>query len=94
MSESAIGLKKTLRGLHLWGIAIGFVISSEYFGWSYGWAQAGTLGFLVTNDACGRDRPLARSWEIQSAHQGPPTASVPSRILRRDKGRRLNMPGC
>ena len=20
----------------------------EYFGWSYGWAQAGTLGFLVT----------------------------------------------
>jgi ethanolamine permease len=24
------------------------VISGEYFGWSYGWAQAGTLGFLVT----------------------------------------------
>ncbi|VEB41253.1 ethanolamine permease [Chromobacterium violaceum] len=22
------------------------VISGEYFGWSYGWAQAGTLGFL------------------------------------------------
>ena len=94
MSEGAIGLKKTLSGLHLWGIAIGLVISGEYFGWSYGWAQAGTLDFLVTNDACGRDRPLARSCEIQSAHRGPPTASVPSRMLRRDKRRRLNMPGC
>src|ERR1022692_1939610 len=48
MSESAIGLNKTLSGLHLWGIAVGLVISGEYFGWSYGWAQAGTLGFLVT----------------------------------------------
>ncbi|GAB3453908.1 ethanolamine permease [Insolitispirillum peregrinum] len=41
-------LKKSLSGLHLWGIAVGLVISGEYFGWSYGWAQAGTLGFLVT----------------------------------------------
>ena len=32
---------------HLWGIAVGLVISGEYFGWSYGWASAGTLGFLV-----------------------------------------------
>ncbi len=48
MPDSALGLKKTLRGPHLWGIAVGLVISGEYFGWSYGWAQAGTLGFLVT----------------------------------------------
>src|SRR5450631_2415765 len=48
MSESALGLKKTLTGLHLWGIAVGLVISGEYFGWSYGWDKAGTLGFLVT----------------------------------------------
>src|SRR5271170_4401157 len=48
MSESAPGLKRTLSGWHLWGIAVGLVISGEYFGWSYGWAQAGTLGFLVT----------------------------------------------
>lgn len=41
-------LKKGLSGLHLWGIAVGLVISGEYFGWSYGWAQAGTLGFLAT----------------------------------------------
>jgi ethanolamine permease len=48
VTEGAPSLKKTLSGLHLWGIAVGLVISGEYFGWSYGWAQAGTLGFLVT----------------------------------------------
>lgn len=41
-------LKRSLSGLHLWGLAVGLVISGEYFGWSYGWASAGTLGFLVT----------------------------------------------
>jgi ethanolamine permease len=48
MSEGEPALRKTLGGLHLWGIAVGLVISGEYFGWSYGWALAGTLGFLVT----------------------------------------------
>jgi ethanolamine permease len=47
MSEP-VGLARTLSGWHLWGIAVGLVISGEYFGWSYGWAQAGTLGFLLT----------------------------------------------
>lgn len=42
-------LKPTLGALHLWGIAVGLVISGEYFGWNYGWAAAGTLGFLVTS---------------------------------------------
>ncbi|XEB07877.1 ethanolamine permease [Xanthomonas sp. DAR 35659] len=41
-------LKPTLGTLHLWGIAVGLVISGEYFGWSYGWGAAGTLGLLVT----------------------------------------------
>lgn len=36
-----------LGALPLWGIAVGLVISGEYFGWSYGWASAGTLGFLI-----------------------------------------------
>ncbi|WP_313465356.1 ethanolamine permease [Pseudomonas nitroreducens] len=45
---SASQLKPTLGTLHLWGLAVGLVISGEYFGWSYGWAAAGTLGFLVT----------------------------------------------
>jgi ethanolamine permease len=48
MTDTKPGLARTLGGLHLWGIAVGLVISGEYFGWSYGWAQAGTLGFLVT----------------------------------------------
>lgn len=39
-------LKKVLGPVQLWGIAVGLVISGEYFGWSYGWASAGTLGFL------------------------------------------------
>ena len=47
-SGMASALKPTLNTVQLWGIAVGLVISGEYFGWSYGWAQAGTLGFLVT----------------------------------------------
>ncbi|MEK8032852.1 ethanolamine permease [Ideonella sp. DXS29W] len=41
-------LDKSLSTLQLWGIAVGLVISGEYFGWSYGWASAGTMGFLIT----------------------------------------------
>ena len=48
MSTPSTSLDKSLNAFHLWGIAVGLVISGEYFGWSYGWAQAGTLGFLVT----------------------------------------------
>ena len=42
-------LKATLNVWQMWGIAVGLVISGEYFGWSYGWDKAGTLGFLVTS---------------------------------------------
>jgi len=42
-------LKPVLSTLQLWGIAVGLVISGEYFGWSFGWASAGTLGFTVTS---------------------------------------------
>lgn len=48
MTQTEPQLSRSLSGIHLWGIAVGLVISGEYFGWSYGWAQAGTLGFLVT----------------------------------------------
>ena len=41
------GLKKVLGPFQLWGICVGLVTSGEYFGWSYGWNTAGTLGFLV-----------------------------------------------
>jgi len=40
-------LSKSLGVWQLWGIAVGLVISGEYFGWSYGWASAGTLGFMI-----------------------------------------------
>ena len=42
-------LSASLDTIHLWGIAVGLVISGEYFGWSYGWASAGTLGFMVSS---------------------------------------------
>lgn len=47
MSNAPAHLHKSLSAFHLWGIAVGLVISGEYFGWSYGWATAGTLGFLL-----------------------------------------------
>jgi ethanolamine permease len=47
-TPSAHALKPVLSTLQLWGIAVGLVISGEYFGWSFGWASAGTLGFMVT----------------------------------------------
>jgi ethanolamine permease len=46
--EEQCHLSATLNTAQLWGIAVGLVISGEYFGWSYGWASAGTLGFLLT----------------------------------------------
>lgn len=46
--QTQTGLKQSLSTLQLWGIAVGLVISGEYFGWSYGWASAGTMGFAVS----------------------------------------------
>lgn len=46
--DGQVTLDKSLNAFHLWAIAVGLVISGEYFGWSFGWAQAGTLGFLIT----------------------------------------------
>src|SRR6195952_2430885 len=40
-------LKKILKPVHLWAIAVGLVISGEYFGWNFGWGVAGTVGFLI-----------------------------------------------
>lgn len=44
---TSLRLEARLNAWHLWGLAVGLVISGEYFGWSYGWGSAGTLGFLV-----------------------------------------------
>lgn len=48
MQNNTQKLKPVLGTFQLWGIAVGLVISGEYFGWSYGWGAAGTIGFLVT----------------------------------------------
>jgi ethanolamine permease len=40
-------LKRVLRPIHLWAIAVGLVISGEYFGWNLGWGVSGTIGFLI-----------------------------------------------
>lgn len=50
-SEIKHSLVKSLGTWQLWGIAVGLVISGEYFGWSFGWSTAGTLGFLITTIA-------------------------------------------
>ncbi len=41
-------LHRTLGAFHLWGLAVGLVISGEYFGWSYGWSVSGPIGFLIS----------------------------------------------
>ena len=46
-SEKTVELKKVLKPIHLWAIAVGLVISGEYFGWNYGWGVSGTIGFLI-----------------------------------------------
>lgn len=45
--QSTASLKKVLKPGHLWALAVGMVISGEYFGWNYGWGTAGTIGFLI-----------------------------------------------
>lgn len=41
------GLKRKLGAIHLWSIAVGMVISGQYFGWNYGFEAGGTGGLLV-----------------------------------------------
>lgn len=40
-------LKRVLRPVHLWAIAVGLVISGDYFGWNYGLARGGPVGMLL-----------------------------------------------
>ena len=46
-ADQNVALKKVLKPIHLWAIAVGLVISGEYFGWNYGWGVSGTIGFLI-----------------------------------------------
>ena len=40
-------LKRVLKPIHLWAIAVGMVISGQYFGWSYGLAAGGPIGLII-----------------------------------------------
>ena len=40
-------LKRVLKPVHVWAIAVGLVISGEYFGWNLGWDVSGPVGFLI-----------------------------------------------
>ncbi len=40
-----IELKKSLKPIHLWAIAVGLVISGDYFGWNYGY-KSGAFSFF------------------------------------------------
>ena len=33
--------------MHLWALAVGLVISGEYFGWNLGWQTSGAVGMMV-----------------------------------------------
>ncbi|WP_141433197.1 ethanolamine permease [Bacillus sp. 03113] len=42
-------LKKHLKPIHLWAIAVGMVISGQYFGWNYGFEQGGIIGLAIAS---------------------------------------------
>lgn len=41
---SDANLSRVLKPIHLWALAVGLVISGNYFGWSYGFGAGGPLG--------------------------------------------------
>lgn len=40
-------LVRTLKPIHLWALAVGLVISGNFFGWSYGYGTGGPVGLLI-----------------------------------------------
>ncbi|MFO0561218.1 MAG: ethanolamine permease [Polyangiales bacterium] len=41
------GLKRSIGVVHLWGLAVGMVISGDYFGWNLGLSRGGPLGMIL-----------------------------------------------
>lgn len=52
MSENNLnnqgGLKKALTPIGLWAIAVGLVVSGDYYGFAYGFAEGGPVSFLIS----------------------------------------------
>lgn len=40
-------LERVLKPIHLWALAVGLVISGNYFGWSYGYGAGGPMGLAI-----------------------------------------------
>ncbi|HWR44129.1 ethanolamine permease [Sporomusa sp.] len=40
-------LTRVLKPIHLWALAVGLVISGNYFGWSYGFGAGGVIGLAI-----------------------------------------------
>lgn len=40
-------LARSLKPIHLWALAVGLVISGNFFGWSYGYGTGGPLGLFL-----------------------------------------------
>ncbi|MBL8678518.1 MAG: ethanolamine permease [Myxococcales bacterium] len=45
--SSGDGLKRSLGVIHLWGLAVGMVISGDYFGWNLGLSRGGPVGMII-----------------------------------------------
>ena len=73
------GLKKSLSTLQLWGIAVGLVISGEYFGWSYGWASRGHAG-LSRHVRVRRPDVHDLHLQLHRADDGDPACRRPVRV--------------
>lgn len=46
-TEKKENLSRVLKPIHLWALAVGLVISGNYFGWSYGFEKGGVLGLAL-----------------------------------------------
>jgi len=42
-----VTLTRSLKPIHLWALAVGLVISGNYFGWSYGFGAGGPIGLAI-----------------------------------------------
>jgi ethanolamine permease len=46
-AHDAVKLTRSLKPIHLWALAVGLVISGNYFGWSYGFGTGGVVGMAI-----------------------------------------------
>ena len=46
-TDGNVHLSRVLKPIHLWALAVGLVISGNYFGWSYGFGAGGPMGLAL-----------------------------------------------